>query len=437
MSDKEQQLQELYARAEQLLQAGQREKVAPVCEEVLKLDPFSIQPHRFLSVWHSSRGEYDKALEHQKVYNELVPNDPEMMMPMAMSFEETGQYQEALKVLRRVIKLDENNPYPYLYLGSVYEKMGEKDKAGWAYSYAVDMNPSIKGFFRNENLPVVVRERIKRSNEYLKKIGRGLQAKAVAKAKEKFPKGDFSRIEKALWRKLHDHKIGLVNPLQRPLNFYIPDLDRDAWFDTKEFPWGPDFEKEFTSIRNEFLKQYQGDQETLPYLQLGGYDKNSWGDLVGNRDWAAIHLYDSMKRKDKACQRYPYTAKTLEQLPLFKIGGNPVEVLFSILKPHTKIPAHYGTSNARLTVHLPLIVPGDCGLKAGDESRAVQEGKLMFFDDSFLHEAWNNSDKMRAVLIFEVWHPDLREEEKAVVEESYLLYEAWMKGRDYDAMIDV
>jgi len=40
-------------------------------------------------------------------------------------------------------------------------------------------------------------------------------------------------------------------------------------------------------------------------------------------------------------------------------------------------------------------------------------------------------------LIFEVWHPDLKEEEQAVVEESYILYEKWMKSSDYDAMIDV
>ena len=49
----------------------------------------------------------------------------------------------------------------------------------------------------------------------------------------------------------------------------------------------------------------------------------------------------------------------------------------------------------------------------------------------------NESDQVRIVLIFEVWHPDLKEEEQAVVEESYILYEQWMKNRDYDAMIDV
>jgi aspartate beta-hydroxylase len=27
------------------------------------------------------------------------------------------------------------------------------------------------------------------------------------------------------------------------------------------------------------------------------------------------------------------------------------------------------------------------------------------FNDTFLHEAWNNSQQDRAVLIFEVWNP--------------------------------
>lgn len=59
-----------------------------------------------------------------------------------------------------------------------------------------------------------------------------------------------------------------------------------------------------------------------------------------------------------------------------------------------------------LRCHLPLIVPeGDCAIRIGDETRKWEEGKLMVFDDSFDHEAWNKSDAPRAVLMFDIPNP--------------------------------
>ena len=62
--------------------------------------------------------------------------------------------------------------------------------------------------------------------------------------------------------------------------------------------------------------------------------------------------------------------------------------------------------------HLPLVVPADCGLRVGDERRDVVRGEAWAFDDSINHEAWNNSAEDRIVLIFDVWHPDLTEQER-------------------------
>ncbi|WP_309623160.1 aspartyl/asparaginyl beta-hydroxylase domain-containing protein [Novosphingobium sp.] len=43
-------------------------------------------------------------------------------------------------------------------------------------------------------------------------------------------------------------------------------------------------------------------------------------------------------------------------------------------------------------------------------------GDLMVFDDSVEHEAWNNSDHGRLVLIFDIWRPELSEEERGQIE---------------------
>ena len=37
------------------------------------------------------------------------------------------------------------------------------------------------------------------------------------------------------------------------------------------------------------------------------------------------------------------------------------------------------------------------------------------FDDTIEHEAWNNSDRDRVVLIFDIWRPELSEQERREV----------------------
>jgi len=63
--------------------------------------------------------------------------------------------------------------------------------------------------------------------------------------------------------------------------------------------------------------------------------------------------------------------------------------------------------NTRLICHLPLIVPPDCRLRVGNEVRLVEAGKMLIFDDSIEHEAWNDSDETRVILLFEIWRPEL------------------------------
>jgi aspartate beta-hydroxylase len=73
----------------------------------------------------------------------------------------------------------------------------------------------------------------------------------------------------------------------------------------------------------------------------------------------------------------------------------------------------------------------------GTETRGWEEGRLLIFDDSFQHEAWNHSDAVRTVLIFDTWNPALspgeREATRAVLVavqgfEAALLGEAGVSG---------
>ena len=80
---------------------------------------------------------------------------------------------------------------------------------------------------------------------------------------------------------------------------------------------------------------------------------------------------------------------------------------YSFLKPQTHIMPHKGYTRMVLRCHLPLIVPDPekCMIRVGDETRHWKEGELMIFDDSFDHEAWNNTDENRVVLMFDIPNP--------------------------------
>ena len=68
-----------------------------------------------------------------------------------------------------------------------------------------------------------------------------------------------------------------------------------------------------------------------------------------------------------------------------------------------------------LVVHLPLIVPPNCEYRVGFERRQWQVGQLLCFDDTIEHEARNDSDELRVVLIFDVWNPLLSAAERDMV----------------------
>ena len=91
--------------------------------------------------------------------------------------------------------------------------------------------------------------------------------------------------------------------------------------------------------------------------------------------------------------------------------------LFSKLSAEMKIPPHNGLTNSRLICHLPLIVPENCGsLRVGNEERSWVEGEMLIFDDTIEHEAWNSSAHERVILLFEVWRPEIAEEERRLTE---------------------
>ena len=116
-------------------------------------------------------------------------------------------------------------------------------------------------------------------------------------------------------------------------------------------------------------------------------------------------------RADVAAQACPATSKILEDFSQAHTALHG-SAYFSLLAPRTHIRRHCGPTNARLRLHLGLVVPDGCSIRVGDEVRTWVEGRCLLFDDSFEHEVWNDADEERLVLIVDVWHPDLKTDDQ-------------------------
>ena len=198
---------------------------------------------------------------------------------------------------------------------------------------------------------------------------------------------------------------------------YYPFLPADEFFDRGHFEWMSSIEAATDDIRAELKALLADPGESLrPYVRMDkGLPDNKWSGLDQSLDWGACFLWEYGEPNQAVLDRCPKTAAALATLPSANIPRRSPSAFFSILKPKARIPAHTGVTNTRTIVHLPLIVPPGCGFRVGGDTREWHEGQAFAFDDTIEHEAWNDSDKMRAVLIFDVWNPHLTPTEQAVI----------------------
>jgi aspartate beta-hydroxylase len=210
----------------------------------------------------------------------------------------------------------------------------------------------------------------------------------------------------------------------QPTWMYFPELPAIEFFERSEFPWLEAVEAATAEIRAELLRVMVADREGLqPYIDFpDGLPVDQFRELNRSRRWSAYFLWNQSEAISDHIGRCPATVRMLENVPRCWIQRRAPTAFFSILDPNTRIPAHTGVTNTRCTVHLPLIVPPDCGFRVGASTREWVPGQAWVFDDTIEHEAWNLSDTPRAILIFDVWNPLLSAAERDMITVATEIY---------------
>jgi beta-hydroxylase len=167
------------------------------------------------------------------------------------------------------------------------------------------------------------------------------------------------------------------------------------FYSSKEFEQLLFLEESFLLIKNELLELISKNHDTwlntFPSY-VNSVEKNAW----------QVFTFSFFQMKNTTNEGIcPQTASIINKIP------GLISCDFSRLKKQTHILPHKGYSKMILRCHLPLIIPNReaCGIRVGEETKNWEEGKLLIFDDSYEHEAWNNCDKDRFVLMFDIPNP--------------------------------
>lgn len=213
---------------------------------------------------------------------------------------------------------------------------------------------------------------------------------------------------------------------QRPSFLFYPGLTQKCWFTIDEIAGLKDSAHTIELVKEEVMAHINGLAGAFtPYVGEEARNSRLWQGLAERHDWSAIHLLRRGVWNEPAMAELPVARSFLEKAPLAWCPPHAPECFISRLMPGVRLPAHYGLSNIKLTVHLPLQIPkGRCTLTAGGEARTWTDGALLVFDDSFLHWAENATPHSRLVLILDIWHPELDEEERRGLAEAIALIDA-------------
>jgi beta-hydroxylase len=159
------------------------------------------------------------------------------------------------------------------------------------------------------------------------------------------------------------------------------------FLEQRQFPFLAELRAEWPGIREECLAL--ADDVYEPWVQREMYGKG----------WNVYGLVAFGERIEAALEACPRTAAALAKVPHLTTAG------FSRMAPGTRIKPHRGWVTTVYRAHLALVVPGDCALRVGAETRRWREGETFVFDDTVEHEAWNHASADRTVLLFDFSRP--------------------------------
>ena len=402
------------AEAQRADLAGLRDEARSHFEAVLAIDDEEPTARNWLGADALSRADAKAAAQHFEIACKRDPGERSHWINLATAHRILGDSGGERAALENALAIDQTDLLALVRVAELHERLGEETLAAERWNAVLTLSSGI-----GDPSPEFV-EILNHAKRFVSE-----QQQRLVEAVDQALAGDLTEASTRDRRRMRTAADAWLG--RRPIytnhceGLHYPFLPADEYFDRDQLPWLAELEQATDTIRSE-LEAILADPEPglTPYISLpSGVPASKWSRLDKSLDWGAFHLWKEGERFDEACARAPRTAALVESLPLCLIEGRAPNVFFSILKAGSHIPPHTGVTNVRSVVHLPLIVPDGCHFRVGGETRGWVSGEAFAFDDTIEHEAWNRSERDRAVLIIDVWNPHLSDHERAMVRRLY------------------
>jgi len=334
--------------------------------------------------------------------------DSTTLLRLATVRRSLGDIAGATRAAEAGVDLSPRNFLMSLLLGSLREAASAYHAAERAYRFACACAPPDMALQpRIEQQLAHARSRVAMAKEWRQAL------------LEWHPSGDLLALTPSEERRIRHFRTNVLENLDAdqlvPPVFIVPGLRDKRYFEAGSFAGVDLLERDTDEIRNEFhalVEHCWGDFAVrLAGLRHAEHDAGRVG------SWSMIPLVRNGRVVEEFASRCPRTMAVTRELDQPELGLISPSLYFSVLEPNSRIAPHTGITNARVILHLPLIVPDDCGFRVGGETRSWEEGRAMVFDDMTTHEAWNDSDRMRVVLIADLWRPELSKRERGAIAE--------------------
>ncbi len=400
-------------------QAGQADEAIKHYHKVLGLAPQHPGALNSLGIISINRGDAKTAADYHARAAAADPTAGPLWLNLARAQRELGDDEGERASLGRALDLNRLDFMALVRMAQLHERLGELGDAAplWAGIVQTAPPPSQRSEGINAILAHARDFLARQSSHYDEVLETGLAADRAALDGAELRRFDAFTDTVTGKRRIYTNECNGV---------HYPFLPADEFFERRHFPWMDAVEAQSEAIRDELIALIAADASGFaPYVsQDPGTPQNLWSGLDNSLSWSAYYLIKYGERIEDACERCPVTAAMLDSIPGAKMARRAPTAFFSILKPKTHIPPHTGVTNTRAIIHLPLIVPEGCGFRVGGETREWKIGEAFAFDDTIEHEAWNSSEDLRAVLIFDVWNPHLSDVEQMMLQRFFEVSDA-------------
>ena len=343
------------------------------------------------------RGDGDGA---RAIFDQLVtdapPDVPRPWLPLAQACRLVGDPAGEATALQALLKEQPRNLPALLLMADRKRLDGDDRAANTFYSAALNQASVMR------EVPAALHPLLRQAEAFKKEASQRFAAHVEAAVA-----GEMSpRVAQSVDLLLGRRELYL----QQPSMFYFSGLPQRPFYAREEFTWVSELEAATPAIRAELEAVTEGFR---PYVEGNADRPRPNNPLLDDPAWSALHLWRGGEIVAENAARFPATMAALAKLPIPRIAGRSPMALFSRLTPGAHIQPHHGLLNTRLICHLPIIAPPGCGLRVGADTHEWREGELVLFDDSFEHEAWNRGSATRTVLLFEIWKPEIADQERA------------------------